>query len=143
MVALISVLLAITLFGLFLVAGLNSMNTNSVKSSTYVSEIELATTSVVGTIENFKTTNGFNLADTDWKTTLGNDYGNIPSMSFKSDWYYKVDGDDRYVCLVAKDVTAVNGSFDKISSKYPNEYTFENKCQETPEQDTIAVSYTF
>lgn len=137
MVNLIIVLVSIALFGTMLLAGLNHLNTNTIKERNYVSEIELATTSAVNIIDGYRLANGIPLSEAGWRNTI-KDYGSLPNVSFESEWKYAINSGESYICLVAKDDASVNNAFTKLSSN--NFYTLGNKCETPAPSGTTALS---
>lgn len=137
---LIGVLIAVVLTSYFMLSGTNSLNTTAIQSSSYVEEIELATTSLSNSIDGYRLAKGVPLPESNWQTHL-QEFNIIPVLSFDSRWSYEVDGSTEYVCLISVNGNSVVKAYDYLVDKYPNQYSIDNKCQKTLQANEIIISH--
>lgn len=136
---LIYMFIAISLTSGMMLAGISYINPTTIKASNYVQEIELSTSSISSAMEGFTIAQGYQLPQANWKQTISS-YGNIPNLSFDSEWYYMPKNNEQYICIVSQDNKTVEKAFNRVVDKYPDEFTLTNECQTTPDSNTIALT---
>lgn len=100
MIYMIMVLISIALFAIFMTAGVNSINIDSVYQRGHKSEISMALPSLATALGNYKMATGIYPDPlTDWKSTLFPDFGKYPEGSFSGTYSFDEVAGGINVCL--------------------------------------------
>tara|TARA_R110002020_G_scaffold15528_6_gene55142 strand:- start:391 stop:813 length:423 start_codon:yes stop_codon:yes gene_type:complete len=132
--------LGIIIFLIFLnLISSNIISFSFIQSGSYISDIKFSASTIANSINSFEEVNGFMLPESEWKKSLLL-YDDLPELQFDSEWYYSIDGNDRYLCLSGNDNEAVSQAFNHLAETY-SKYRIDYYCGETPQQDTLILSY--